>query len=73
MSSQELNISSCAKLRPIRLCGCADWFESALYTHTNLYLMMNREKRLCNAYTTMVCSRGGSRISEKGVGAAKLV
>ena len=25
----------------ITLCGCADWFESSLYKHRNLYLMRN--------------------------------
>ena len=32
------NVSSCGKLRLISLCGCADWFESLLCAHANLYL-----------------------------------
>ena len=32
-------VSLCGKLRLIILCGCADWCESLLFAHANLYLM----------------------------------
>ena len=41
MGSQGLNLSSGRKLRLWSYYGCADWFQSPLYSHADLVLMLD--------------------------------
>ena len=41
MGNQASNLPSDGKLRLIRLRSCAEWFESLLSAHDNLYLMLD--------------------------------
>ena len=41
MGSRGFNVSSEWKTKTlIRLCGCTDWFQSSLYAHSKLYLIL---------------------------------
>ena len=54
MVSQGSNFSSGRKLRLIRLCRCADCFESLLYAHANLYLIVNSSSFIVLQYTDKI-------------------